>query len=73
MCEICKKILRDFITESQIESEPYIREAMEKLRDKPCRELYQEYLTAISFFYHEAAKRLLLERGHREEEFDLRR
>jgi len=68
-CKVCGKKLSSYITKQKLESEVYVKEAMEKLKEKTCLDLLETYQTSIMFDDYKAAEKLLLERGHKLAEF----
>ena len=67
-CKKCGKTISE-----HLELGKYLKEALDELKDKPCRELINAYF-GIEYSgpcYHDAAKIILLERGHSKKELGL--
>ena len=62
-CELCGK---DLIATDDPKTVSIINDWKRRGKSLTCEELYKEYLTATVYPVHEAARQLLIERGHNE-------
>jgi hypothetical protein len=68
-CEKCGRTELYFLPKKTVdETQKYIEQDMKEMENWDCNKLAEEMWTTTNYARHEAAKRILLSRGHKEGE-----